>query len=157
MVLGFGMGLIFMSTTLAAQNSVALPQMGVATGLVNFTRQLGGAVGVAIAASVMLTSLTDRLTEAFGASAIDTNKVLAPTGQQKIPPGGAATPSPMRSPARCTARSGSRASSRSSGWRARCSCRGARPRSSATRPAARLEVDALSPEGETFEITSSVA
>src|SRR5690606_4878685 len=39
-VLGFGMGWIFMSTSLAAQNSVSLPRMGVATGLVNFTRQL---------------------------------------------------------------------------------------------------------------------
>ena len=78
-VLGFGMGLVFMSTALAAQNSVDLPRMGVATGLVNFTRQLGGAIGVAIAASVMLTSLSSRLSDAFGGVAIDAQKVLAPT------------------------------------------------------------------------------
>ena len=55
--LGVGMGFVFMSTSLAAQNSVDLPRMGVATGLVNFTRQLGGAIGVAIASSVMVNAL----------------------------------------------------------------------------------------------------
>jgi MFS family permease len=80
-VLGVGMGLVFMSTSLAAQNSVTTEQMGVSTGLINFTRQLGGAVGIAIAASVMLTSLTSRLKEAFGSSAFDTSKLLTPTDQ----------------------------------------------------------------------------
>lgn len=83
--LGFGMGFVFMSTSLAAQNSVDLPRMGTATGLVNFTRQLGGAVGVALAASVVLTSLADRLREAFGTS-VDTSDLLAPGGQRTIPP-----------------------------------------------------------------------
>ncbi len=87
-VLGAGMGLVFMSTALAAQNSVALPRMGIATGLVNFTRQLGGAVGVAIAASVMLTTLSSRLSDAFGGVEVDAQKVLAPTaGKQRLPAG----------------------------------------------------------------------
>jgi MFS family permease len=155
-VLGAGMGLIFMSTTLAAQNSVALPQMGVATGLVNFIRQLGGAVGVAIAASVMLTSLTGRLTEAFGASAIDTNQVLAPTGQQSIPPA-----------VRDTVAEAFAGALNQTFWVA-CivavaglACTFLMPRGAAAklRDDARREskVDALSPEGETYEITSSVA
>jgi MFS family permease len=76
--LGAGMGLVFMSTSLAAQNSVSMPQMGVATGLVNFTRQLGGAIGVAIAGSVMLTTLTNRLEEAFG-SGVNASELLTPT------------------------------------------------------------------------------
>ncbi len=88
LVLGFGMGLVFMSTALAAQNSVSLPRMGVATGLINFTRQLGGAVGVAIAASVMLTSLTSRLSAAFGGVEIDAQSVLAPsTSGRRLPQG----------------------------------------------------------------------
>jgi EmrB/QacA subfamily drug resistance transporter len=155
-VLGAGMGLIFMSTTLAAQNSVALPQMGVATGLVNFIRQLGGAVGVAIAASVMLTSLTDRLTEAFGASAIDTNQVLTPTGQQNIPPA-----------VRDTVADAFAGALNRTFWVA-CivavaglACTFLMPRGGAAklRDEARREskVDSLSPEGETYEITSSVA
>jgi hypothetical protein len=87
-VLGFGMGLVFMSTALAAQNSVQMRQMGVATGLINFTRQLGGAIGVAIAASVMLSSLTSRLSEAFGGANIDADTVLAPTNNARpLPPG----------------------------------------------------------------------
>jgi EmrB/QacA subfamily drug resistance transporter len=78
-VLGAGMGLVFMSTALAAQNSVTTEQMGVATGLVNFTRQLGGAVGIAIAASVMLTSLTSRLEEALGVGGFNTSDLLTPS------------------------------------------------------------------------------
>jgi EmrB/QacA subfamily drug resistance transporter len=80
-VLGTGMGLVFMSTSLAAQNSVTTEQMGVSTGLINFTRQLGGAVGIAIAASVLLTTLTSRLEEAFGSSGLNTSKLLTPTDQ----------------------------------------------------------------------------
>jgi EmrB/QacA subfamily drug resistance transporter len=155
-VLGFGMGLIFMSTSLAAQNSVALPRMGVATGLVNFTRQLGGAVGVAVAASVMLTSLTSRLTEAFGAGAIDTNQVLAPTGQQQVPP-----------EVRAVVADAFSGALHQVFWVAfvvsllGLVCTLLMPRGNAARlrDAARREatVDAVSPEGETYEITSTVA
>ena len=155
-VLGFGMGLIFMSTSLAAQNSVALLRMGVATGLVNFTRQLGGAIGVALAASVMLTSLTSRLTEAFGAGAIDTNRVLSPASQQQVPP-------EVRE---VVAGSFSGALNQVF-WVAfvialiGLVCTVLMPRGAATklRDEARAEakVDAVSPEGETYDITSSVA
>jgi EmrB/QacA subfamily drug resistance transporter len=85
-VLGFGMGLVFMSTSLAAQNSVGLRQMGVATGLVNFTRQLGGAIGVAIATSVMLTALTSRLSSALGGADVDASQVLTPSSSSEVPP-----------------------------------------------------------------------
>jgi EmrB/QacA subfamily drug resistance transporter len=77
-VLGFGMGLVFISTALAAQNSVSMPRMGVATGLVNVSRQLGGAIGVAIAGSVMLTALVDRLAAVFGTK-VQTSSLLTPT------------------------------------------------------------------------------
>ena len=79
MCLGVGMGFVFMSTSLAAQNSVGMSQMGVATGLVNFTRQLGGAIGVAIAGSVMLNSLIGRLEDAFGGR-VQASSLLTPTG-----------------------------------------------------------------------------
>jgi EmrB/QacA subfamily drug resistance transporter len=77
---GFGVGFVFMATALAAQSSVDLPRMGVATGLVNFTRQLGGAVGVAAASAVMLSSLTSRVADAFPNKAINTQKLLGPGG-----------------------------------------------------------------------------
>lgn len=86
-VLGAGMGLVFMSTSLAAQNSVTAEQMGVSTGLINFTRQLGGAVGIAVAASVMLTSLASRLEEAFGKGNFNTSKLLTPSDRAvELPP-----------------------------------------------------------------------
>lgn len=84
--IGFGTGFVFMSTALAAQSSVDLPRMGVATGLVNFTRQLGGAVGVAVASAIMLSGLTSRLADAFPGQALDTSSLLVPSdGQQAIP------------------------------------------------------------------------
>ena len=80
---GFGTGFVFMATALAAQSSVDLPRMGVATGLVNFTRQLGGAVGVAAASAVMLSGLTSRLSDAFPNQTINTAKLLGPNGGTK--------------------------------------------------------------------------
>ena len=77
--LGAGMGFVFTATTLAAQNSVALPRQGVATSMINFTRQLGGAIGVAIAAAVMLDGVTSRLTPVFG-SDFDASGLLTPKG-----------------------------------------------------------------------------
>jgi MFS transporter len=77
-ILGFGMGFVFISTALAAQNSVSMPRMGVATGLVNFSRQLGGAIGVAIAGSVMLSALVDRLAAVFG-TRVQASSLLTPT------------------------------------------------------------------------------
>lgn len=87
--IGFGTGFVFMSTALAAQSSVDLPRMGVATGLVNFTRQLGGAVGVAVASAVMLSGLTSRLADAFPGQSIDTSTLLAPGGSQQSLPASA--------------------------------------------------------------------
>jgi hypothetical protein len=71
---------------LAAQNSVDLPRMGVANGLVNFTRQLGGVFGVAIAAALMLTTLTDRLEELFPGSHIKAGSLLSPQAAARFPP-----------------------------------------------------------------------
>jgi hypothetical protein len=80
--------MIVLACTLAAQNSVELKQMGTATGLVNFTRQLGGALGVALAGSVMLTSLTSRLEDAFPGAKIPAGELLSPSSSSKpLPPG----------------------------------------------------------------------
>ena len=96
--LGFGMGLSFIATMLAGQNSVDLPRMGVATGLVNFTRQLGGALGVAVAAAVMLSTLTDRLKTLFPQCAHPGVGAAVPAGGEELPAGnpGSRTPSVRR-------------------------------------------------------------
>ena len=83
---GVGMGFVMMSTMLSAQNSVELPRLGVSTGLVNFTRQLGGAVGVAIAAAVMLNTLTDRIGEIFPSASIKAGSLLSGQAAQGLPP-----------------------------------------------------------------------
>ena len=82
---GTGMGFGFIATMLAAQNSVDLPRMGVATGLVNFTRQLGGVFGVAIGAALMLTTLTDRLQEALPRAHIKAGELLSPQAAGRFP------------------------------------------------------------------------
>ena len=83
--IGFGMGICFLTTILAAQNSVDLPRMGVSTGLVNFTRQLGGALGVAIAGAVMLTSLTSRLADLFPGQHIPAGALLSAQTAKSFP------------------------------------------------------------------------
>jgi MFS family permease len=84
-LIGIGMGLSFISTTLAAQNSVETTRMGLATSLVNFCRQLGGALGVAGAAAVMLTSLTSRLSDLFPNQNIDSGALLSPQAATGFP------------------------------------------------------------------------
>ncbi|MEX1008419.1 MAG: MDR family MFS transporter [Acidimicrobiia bacterium] len=83
--IGFGMGITFLTTILATQNSVDLPRMGTATGLVNFTRQLGGVLGVAIAGAVMLTSLTDRIAELFPGQHIPAGALLSAQTAKAFP------------------------------------------------------------------------
>ncbi|MDQ1430256.1 MAG: hypothetical protein QOF40_858 [Actinomycetota bacterium] len=86
--LGAGLGLVFITTMMAAQNSVDLPRMGVATGLLNFCRQLGGALGVAIGGAVMLTTLSDRIATAFPDRHIKAGSLLSAQTAANFPPAG---------------------------------------------------------------------
>ncbi|ORX55145.1 MFS general substrate transporter [Hesseltinella vesiculosa] len=61
---GCGMGLIFSSTIIGLQASVSPKDISVVTGLGNFSRLLGGAVGVAIASNVYNSQLTKNLPNA---------------------------------------------------------------------------------------------
>jgi MFS family permease len=85
-LLGIGMGFNFISTALAAQNAVDLPRMGIANALVNFTRQLGGVLGVAIAAAIALGSLSNRMEELFPGSNIKPGALLSPQTAKSFPP-----------------------------------------------------------------------
>jgi EmrB/QacA subfamily drug resistance transporter len=76
--LGLGMGPLFVTGTLVAQSSVTMEQRGVASSLVNFVRQLGGAVGVAAAGAVMISTLTARLAEVFPGAGVSASDVLRP-------------------------------------------------------------------------------
>ena len=152
--LGAGMGLVFMSTSLAAQNSVSMARMGVATGLINFTRQLGGAVGVALAASVMLSTLADRLASALGKN-LDVSKLLAPTAHSV----------PLSHSTTLVLRDAFAGALHQTFWVATAialigfACTALMPRGKASdiRDQARAEVklDSLTADGETFAITTS--
>jgi EmrB/QacA subfamily drug resistance transporter len=57
-VLGFGLGLVMQVLILAIQNAVELRDIGVATSMSMFSRQLGGALGLALLGSVFNSRLT---------------------------------------------------------------------------------------------------
>ncbi|KAG0187128.1 hypothetical protein DFQ28_006827 [Apophysomyces sp. BC1034] len=58
---GIGMGCIFSSSIIALQASVAPKDLAVVTGLGNFARILGGALGIAIASAALNSSLQQQL------------------------------------------------------------------------------------------------
>jgi MFS family permease len=56
-LMGIGMGMTMLSLLLAVQASVSRDQLGVATSLGQFTRSIGGAIGVAVMGAVVAASL----------------------------------------------------------------------------------------------------
>ena len=56
-VMGVGMGMAMLSLLLAGQSAVPREQLGIATSLGQFSRSIGGAVGVALMGTVMTASL----------------------------------------------------------------------------------------------------
>ena len=56
-LMGLGMGMTMLSLLLALQNAVPREQLGVATSLGQFTRSIGGAVGVAVMGAIVAASL----------------------------------------------------------------------------------------------------
>jgi EmrB/QacA subfamily drug resistance transporter len=71
---GLGMGTMYPTTTVIIQNAVLPHQLGTATGTLNFFRQLGGAIVVAVFGAIVLggfdvrgTAVLDRLSDAGGA------------------------------------------------------------------------------------------
>lgn len=60
-VLGFGLGFTLPTLTLAAQNAVPYSMLGVSSAFVQFSRSVGGTIGVAIMGSVMTQRLDHHL------------------------------------------------------------------------------------------------
>src|SRR5690606_28154562 len=63
-VIGAGLGLTMLTLLLAIQQSVARPQLGVATSLNQFSRSIGGAVGVAVMGALLSAGLSSHLATA---------------------------------------------------------------------------------------------
>ena len=59
LVIGFGMPLAFVSLTIAALAGTQPHEAGLASGLINTSQQIGGAVGIAILSTVATTTTSD--------------------------------------------------------------------------------------------------
>jgi EmrB/QacA subfamily drug resistance transporter len=59
-LIGFGFGLLFLPLTLSATADVPFHEAGLASGLINTTRQLGGAFGLAVMATVASSIIANR-------------------------------------------------------------------------------------------------
>src|SRR4051794_2459145 len=88
-VLGAGMGCLMQTTSLIAQNSVTIRDLGVATGASTFVRNLGGSLGVAILGAIYASQVTSSLTEAGVSGAdVDSTGGAPPAGVEDLPPPG---------------------------------------------------------------------
>jgi EmrB/QacA subfamily drug resistance transporter len=80
-VIGFGMGFIMQNSMLITQNSVALRDMGAASGAVTLFRTVGGSLGIALLGSIYSRTLDSSLTSSLGAQG---HALVA--GGARIPP-----------------------------------------------------------------------
>ena len=64
-VVGLGLGQLMQSLTMASQNAVNAPDMGVATSAATFFRQIGGTLGTAIMLSILFTLLPLNVTHSM--------------------------------------------------------------------------------------------
>jgi EmrB/QacA subfamily drug resistance transporter len=67
---GAGMGLSFVPVTIASLSGVERSDAGVASGLVNTSRQIGGAIGIAAVSAIAATSTTSYANAHVGVSAV---------------------------------------------------------------------------------------
>jgi len=82
-VLGLGMGLAMQVLVLAVQNAVDYRDLGTATGLVSFTRSMGGSFGVAIGGAI----LSNRLAANLSGRHLDVNSLRSgPSRIAALPP-----------------------------------------------------------------------
>ncbi|MER6993858.1 MDR family MFS transporter [Saccharopolyspora hirsuta] len=75
--LGTGMGVFFQVILIAIQGSVPKTDIGLASGLYNFSRQIGGVAGTAVFVSVLFGIAGDRVGEQFDAAGPQVRAVLA--------------------------------------------------------------------------------
>lgn len=95
-VVGSGLGLTVMTLLLATQQAVAHSQLGLATSLSQFSRSIGGAMGVAVMGAILSSSLARHLMASAGATgsltpqraaqlAANPNALIDPTKSALLP------------------------------------------------------------------------
>jgi EmrB/QacA subfamily drug resistance transporter len=86
-VLGLGMGLLMQTTSLMAQNSVQLKDIGVASSSRLFFQQIGGSIGVSVFGAIFARRLTDALSARLpGADIHASGGQLNPATVAGLPP-----------------------------------------------------------------------
>ncbi len=91
-VLGLGIGFIMPVLVLTTQNSVGQRQMGPATAGINFFRQIGAALGVALIGALFTSRLVEQLTQRLPAGALSNAstgqvRAITPDKLDKLPAG----------------------------------------------------------------------
>jgi hypothetical protein len=79
-IVGLGIGQIMQTYTLAVQNAVPRTELGVATASTQFFRSMGGAFGVAILGSILVSRLSAELSAKLGSAAarLDPEALMQP-------------------------------------------------------------------------------
>jgi EmrB/QacA subfamily drug resistance transporter len=95
-LMGSGMGLVMLTLVLATQNSVERNQLGIATSLTQFSRSIGGAVGVAVMGTMLTMGLASQQAEIQRASGLPEAEVaeivhnpsplIEPVSRANLPP-----------------------------------------------------------------------
>lgn len=75
-VIGVGMGIVTVTSMVAAQNGVPLSQLGVATSTIMLCRMFGGAFGVNVLGSVLFSQMQSQLRSLAGGSRFDISDSL---------------------------------------------------------------------------------
>jgi EmrB/QacA subfamily drug resistance transporter len=94
---GAGLGLTMLTLLIAVQQAVDRPQLGIATSLNQFSRAIGGALGVAILGAVLTAGLSSQLMKAATGGALtadeaqslasNPNALIEPTAKAALPAG----------------------------------------------------------------------
>jgi EmrB/QacA subfamily drug resistance transporter len=85
-VLGFGMGMLFQTTQLIAQNSVEMKDVGSATAAIMFVRSMGGSIGISMLGALYANRLGASLDESLGANnPLGDGTELSPDQVAKLP------------------------------------------------------------------------
>jgi EmrB/QacA subfamily drug resistance transporter len=91
LLIGLGVGLVMQVMVLVVQNSVRYPDLGAATSVVTFLRQIGASVGVAVVGALLTWRFTERLPTGLAAKldGVDGGGVesLSPAAIARLPDG----------------------------------------------------------------------
>lgn len=82
--IGAGLGLVMLTLLIAVQHSVAREQLGIATSLNQFSRSIGGAVGVAIMGAMLSAGLAAAV--GTGTAALDPGAIVDPATRATLDP-----------------------------------------------------------------------